>query len=86
MTYTTMTESSLGCGQKVMILKKIIRQEPMELCSYVRIAELSSFCAATSFIRPDFSKTARGKYKFSQDLKKLGIQVPFEGTPENALG
>lgn len=42
----------------------------MELFSYVTIAGLGPFCAATSFIRPNFSKIARGKFKFSKGSKE----------------
>jgi len=38
--------------------------------SYVRIAGLGPFWAATSLTRPNFSKIARGKFKFSKGSKE----------------
>lgn len=49
--------------------KKVIRQEPMEPSSYVRVVGLGTFGAATAFTRPNFSKIARGKFKFSRGSK-----------------
>lgn len=41
----------------------------MEPSPYVRIVGLGKFRAAASFTRPNFSKIARGKFKFSRRSK-----------------
>lgn len=42
----------------------------MEASSYVRIVGLGTLWTATSFIRPNCGRIARGKFKFSRESKE----------------